>query len=411
MKNILESARMALAALAANRLRSGLTMLGIIIGVAAVIAMVSVGSGATDRIQEQISSMGSNLIVVMPGSLTTGGMRLGSGANVTLTEDDASAIGTECPAVAVSVPTVRSGAQVIYGNANWATSIMGVTPAYLDVRDLSVSRGEAFTAQDVEATARVALLGETVVRNLFGDADPIGQVFRIKNVPFTVAGVLAAKGQSPTGQDQDDVIIIPISTAKKRVMGVNQAGARAVGSIMVQASGPNQMDAAIEQIGALLRQRHHIQPGADDDFTVRNLSEVFAAQEASARIMAILLGAIASVSLVVGGIGIMNIMLVSVTERTKEIGIRKAIGARMSDILTQFLVEAVTLSISGGIVGIVIGTAASWVISRLAEWTTKISPSAILLAFVFSALVGIFFGWYPARQAARLDPITSLRYE
>jgi putative ABC transport system permease protein len=288
---------------------------------------------------------------------------------------------------------------------------MGVTPAYLDVRDLSVSRGEAFTAQDVEATARVALLGETVVRNLFGDADPIGQVFRIKNVPFTVAGVLAAKGQSPTGQDQDDVIIIPISTAKKRVMGVNQAGARAVGSIMVQASGPNQMDAAIEQIGALLRQRHHIQPGADDDFTVRNLSEVFAAQEASARIMAILLGAIASVSLVVGGIGIMNIMLVSVTERTKEIGIRKAIGARMSDILTQFLVEAVTLSISGGIVGIVIGTAASWVISRLAEWTTKISPSAILLAFVFSALVGIFFGWYPARQAARLDPITSLRYE
>ena len=411
MKNLLESARMALSALAANRLRSGLTMLGIIIGVAAVIAMVSVGSGATERIEEQISSMGSNLIIVLAGSITSNGMRLGSGASLSLTEDDATAMAAECPSVAAAAPVVRSGAQVIYGNTNWATVIYGATPSYLDVRDLSVDQGQPFTDQDVQASARVALLGVTVVRNLFGDADPLGQVFRIRNVPFTVSGVLAPKGQSPSGQDLDDVVIIPISTAKSRVLGASQAGARSVGSILVQARGPAQMNSAIEEISALLRQRHHLQPGAEDDFSVRNLTEVFAAREDSARVMAILLGAIASVSLIVGGIGIMNIMLVSVTERTREIGIRKAIGARMSDILAQFLVEAVTLSLAGGIAGIALGLSASWVISAVAHWSTAISPAAILLAFTFSALVGVFFGYYPARQAARLDPITSLRYE
>ncbi len=411
MKNLMESARMALSALAANRMRSGLTMLGIIIGVAAVIAMVSVGSGATERIQAQISSMGSNLVVVLSGSLTANGIRMGSGASLSLTEDDAAAMETECQSVAAAVPMVRSGAQVIYGNANWATTVYGVTPEYLDVRDLRLMNGQPFTTQDVDASARVALLGETVVKNLFGDADPVGQVFRIRNVPFSVGGVLVAKGQSPSGQDQDDVVLIPISTAKKRVLGASQAGARSVGSILVQAASSSQIDTAIQEVSALLRQRHHLQPGADDDFTVRNLSEVFAAQEESAHVMAVLLGAIASVSLVVGGIGIMNIMLVSVTERTKEIGIRKAIGARMRDIRAQFLVEAVTLSLTGGMAGIVAGVCASWLISTLAHWSTQISAPAIILAFLFSALVGIFFGWYPARQASRLDPINSLRYE
>lgn len=411
MKNLVESARMALAALSANRMRSLLTMLGIIIGVAAVIAMVSVGSGATERISEQIASMGSNLIIVMPGSLTSGGMRMGSGASLTLTEEDATAIGVECPSVSVTAAMVRSGAQVIFGNNNWATSVIGTVPSYMEVRDLTLDRGEPFTSQDIDSSARVALLGQTVVNNLFGGADPLGQTFRIKNVPFTVTGVLTPKGQNPMGQDQDDVILIPISTAKKRVLGTSQANSHSIGNVLVEAIGPAQMDSAIEQMTQLLRQRHHIQPGSDDDFSVRNLSEVFSAQEESANVMAILLGAIASVSLIVGGIGIMNIMLVSVTERTKEIGIRKAIGARMGDILSQFLVEAVTLSLAGGMAGIALGLAGSWAISAIAHWSTQISLSAIALAFVFSALVGVFFGYYPARQAARLDPILALRFE
>jgi len=411
MKSVLNGTEMAFDALAANRMRAGLTMLGIIIGVAAVIAMVSVGTGAATRIKEQIDSIGSNLIVVMPGSLTSGGMRLGSGASVNLTEDDASAIAAECPAAAAVAPVVRSGAQVMHGNNNWATSVYGTVPAYLDIRDAAIEQGQPFTLQDVDGAAKVAVLGETVVRNLFGTENAVGQSFRIKNVPFTVVGVLAPKGQSPTGQDQDDVILIPLSTAKKRVMGVNQGNARSVGNIMVQASGPSEMQDAVDQTTELLRQRHRIQPGADDDFSVRNLSDVFAAQENSARVMALLLGAIASVSLVVGGIGIMNIMLVSVTERTKEIGIRKAIGARMRDIMTQFLVEAVTLSVMGGVIGILVGVTASWIMHKLADWATSLEPGAVLLAFSFSALVGVFFGWYPARQAARLDPIQALRYE
>ncbi|WP_321473695.1 ABC transporter permease [uncultured Paludibaculum sp.] len=411
MKNLVESARMALAALSANRMRSLLTMLGIIIGVAAVIAMVSVGSGATERISEQIASMGSNLIVIMPGSLTSGGMRMGSGMSLTLTEEDAAAIAAECPSVAQVAPMVRSSAQVIQGNNNWATSVIGTVPSYLEVRDLTLERGEPFTTQDVDSSARVALLGETVVQNLFGGMDPIGQVFRIRNVPFTVSGVLTPKGQSPMGQDQDDVILIPLTTAKQRVLGTSQANAHSIGNVLVEATGPGQMDSAIDQMTQLLRQRHRIQPGSDDDFSVRNLSEVFSAQEESASVMAILLGAIASVSLIVGGIGIMNIMLVSVTERTKEIGIRKAIGARMSDILSQFLVEAVTLSLVGGVAGIVLGLGGSWAISAIAHWSTQVSVSAIALAFVFSALVGVFFGYYPARQAARLDPILALRFE
>ena len=408
---ILSAIRIALRALRVNRLRSALTMLGIIIGVAAVIAMVAVGSGATARIQEQIEAIGSNLIVVIPGSLTSNGIRLGSGVVVTLSEDDAKTIAVECPSVAVVAPTVRGGAQVTFGNNNWATSVQGTTPDYLTIRDQPVVQGSPFTVDDVNSASKVALLGRTVVQNLFGDADPVGQSIRIKNVPFTVDGVLSPKGQSPSGQDQDDLILVPISTAKRQVVGASQANAGAVASIMVQAIGPGAMDQAQREVEALLRQRHRLQPGQDDDFTIRNLSDVFAAQETSARVMSILLGAIASVSLIVGGIGIMNIMLVSVTERTREIGLRLAIGAKTRDILSQFLVEAVTLSILGGVAGIVIGIGSSILISYFAQWNTLVSATAILLAFAFSGLVGVFFGYYPARKAALLDPIEALRYE
>jgi len=411
MKKILASVRIALRALRINRLRSALTMLGIIIGVAAVISMVAVGSGATARIQEQIASIGSNVIIVLSGSITSNGIRLGNGAAQTLSSDDAKAIATECPAVATVAPAVRGSGQVIYGNNNWFTTFQGTTPDYLVIRDYSMQTGSAFTMQDVDGATKVALLGKTVADNLFGGADATGQVIRIKNVPFTVAGVLSAKGQSPTGQDQDDIILLPISTAKKKVIGANQANANAVGTIMVQARGPQAMQEAELEVRELLRQRHRLQPQQEDDFAVRNLEEVFAAQETSARVMSILLGAIASVSLLVGGIGIMNIMLVSVTERTREIGLRLAIGAKTKDILTQFLVEAVTLALLGGIAGIMLGAAGSYFVSYIAKWNTLISPSAILLAFLFSALIGIFFGYYPARKAAMLDPIDALRYE
>ena len=408
---ILASARIALRALRVNRLRSALTMLGIIIGVAAVIAMVAVGSGATARIAEQIQSIGSNVIIVLSGSVTSGGIRLGHGSVQTLSEEDAKAIALECPAVAAASPSVRGTAQVVFGNNNWSTVIQGTAPEYLEIRDYRVVSGRPFTWQDVDGATKVALVGRTVVENLFGGTDPVGQIVRIKKVPFTVLGVLSPKGQSPGGQDQDDIILLPISTAKKKVLGVSQANARAVGAIMVQARGPMMMKEAEAQIAALLRQRHRLQPGQEDDFNVRNLSEVFAAQEDSARVMSILLGAIASVSLVVGGIGIMNIMLVSVTERTREIGLRLAVGARARDILTQFLVEAVTLSLIGGLIGIALGLLASLSISYLAKWSTLISGGAILLAFAFSALVGVFFGYYPARKAAFLDPIEALMYE
>src|SRR5262245_41035740 len=386
-------------------------MLGIIIGVAAVIAMVGVGAGATARIQEQIQSIGSNLIIVLPGSISASGVRLGSGAVATLTQDDAKAIAEECPSVALTAPAVRGAAQVVYGNNNWATTVQGVTPDYMTLRDYTMSSGRFFTTQDVDAAAKTAVLGQTVAQNLFGDSNPTGQVVIIKNVPFTVAGVLTPKGQSPTGQDQDDVILMPISTATQKVLGVNKANAKAVGSVMVQAVNPQAIDQAIQEIDALLRERHRILPGLEDDFSIRNLTEVFAAQESSAQVMAILLGAIASVSLIVGGIGIMNIMLVSVTERTREIGLRLAVGAKRQNILSQFLVEAVTLSLVGGIIGIVVGVTASIVISRFAEWSTDISVLAIAVSFLFSALVGVFFGYYPARTAAFLNPIEALRYE
>jgi putative ABC transport system permease protein len=411
MKNVIASVKIALRALRVNSTRSALTMLGIIIGVAAVIAMVGVGSGATERIQAQIQSIGSNLIIVLPGSISSNGVRLGSGAVATLTEDDAKAIAAECPSVSAVAPSVRGGVQVVYGNSNWATTVQGVTPDFMTIRDYTMLSGQFFTNQDVDAAAKVAVLGETVVHNLFGNNDPTGQVAIIKNVPFTVVGVLMPKGQSPSGQDQDDIILLPISTAKQKVLGANKANAKAVSTLMVQAIGPAAMDQAQQEMEALLRERHRILAGQEDDFTVRNLTEVFAAQESSAQVMSILLGAIASVSLIVGGIGIMNIMLVSVTERTREIGLRQAVGAKTRDILSQFLVEAVTLSLLGGVIGILIGLGASALISYFAQWSTQVSPLSILMAFMFSALVGVFFGYYPARKAALLDPIEALRYE
>lgn len=411
MTGLLSSLRIAYRALLTNSVRTTLTMLGVIIGVAAVISTVAVGSGATARIQQQISGLGSNLIIVIPGSITASGIRLGSGNALTLTEEDARAIATQCPAVSLAAPVVRKGEQVIAGNSNWATSIQGITPDYLIARDLSVERGYPFTQQDIDSATKVAVLGETVANNLFPGGDPVGQTIRIRNVPFTVTGVLSAKGQSPTGQDQDDVILIPLSTAKKKVLGISQANAGSVGTIMVQATAGDQIQPAQDQIHSLLRQRHHLQASEDDDFTIRNLEEVFAAQESSARVMAILLAIIASVSLIVGGIGIMNIMLVSVTERTHEIGLRQAVGARTGDILLQFLVEAVAISLFGGLLGIGLGVVISTVISHLAHWSTVLHPASIVMAFAFSGLVGIFFGYYPARKAAFLDPIEALRYE
>jgi len=408
---LVATTRVALRALQVNKVRSGLTMLGIVIGVAAVIATVAVGTGATQRIQQQIASIGSNIVIVIPGSLTSSGLRMGTGAAVTLSETDARELATQCPSIAVVAPVVRGASQLVYENANWGSVTMGVTPEFLAIRDLSVVKGEPFTQHDADAANKVVLLGQTVVDNLFGDVDPIGKTIRVKKVPFTVVGVLGRKGQSPMGQDQDDIVLIPISTAKRKVLGIKSANADAVDSIMLQAVSNSQMQAAQDEAQALLRQRHHIQPGQEDDFSVRNMQEIFAAQEASSRVMALMLAAVASVSLIVGGIGIMNIMLVSVRERTREIGLRQAVGAKTRDILSQFLVEAATLSLAGGIVGIALGIGASFLISRLANWSTVVGPGAVLLAVFFSALVGISFGYYPARKAAYLDPIEALRYE
>jgi putative ABC transport system permease protein len=410
MNKVIQSMKIAFRALRVNKLRSALTMLGIIIGVGAVIAMVSIGNAATDRIHQAIAAIGSNVIIVQPGSQNTGGVRSGNGNSQTLTEEDAKAIPIECPAVMYSSPLQQGNQQVGYQNNNWYTKIYGVTPDYLTIRDIEIDQGAAFTQQDVEGTTKVALIGKTIVDNLFPDEDPIGKVVRINKVPFTVTGTLVPKGQSSTGQDQDDLIIMPITTAKKKVIGGRQNNLLTVGQIMVQAHD-GQANAGVEQIASLLRQRHRLQPNDDDDFQVRSLEEVAAAQEQQASIMGLLLASIASVSLIVGGIGIMNIMLVSVTERTKEIGLRQAVGAKTGDILSQFLVEAVTLSVLGGTLGIILGVVGSLLITYFVQWSTLISLPSIVAAFVFSGLVGVFFGYYPARKAAYLDPIEALRYE
>ncbi len=409
--NLWFGVRIALDALWINKLRSSLTILGVIIGVGAVITMIAVGAGAEARVAEQIQSLGSNLIIVLSGSITAGGVRLGSGSQLTMTEEDAAVVRREIASVQVVAPAVRGGGQVVYGNVNWSTVIQGVTPDYLEAREWGLQTGRAFGQEDVDAATKVALLGQTVMQTLFGSADPLGQMIRIRKVPFTVIGVLARKGQSTMGEDQDDVILIPLSTAKRKVLGFSQANARAVGAILVKVRDASAMKDAEEDIRILVRQRHHLQPDQDDDFTIRNLSDILQSQEAASRAFTVLLGAVASISLVVGGIGIMNIMLVSVTERTREIGLRMAVGARRRDILSQFLVEAITVSLVGGCIGIGLGVAGSYLIGYIALWRIQIQPAAILLAFGFAAMVGIFFGFYPARKASRLDPIEAMRYE
>jgi putative ABC transport system permease protein len=407
----LQSIRIALRSLRVNKLRSALTMLGIIIGVGAVITMVAVGAGASARVAEQIQSLGSNLIIVLSGSVNTAGVRIGQGSQLTITEDDSAAIAREVPAVQVSAPSIRGNTQVVFGNLNWYTGVQGVTADYFEARDWMVVSGRPIGPEDVDGATKVALLGQTTAQNLFGDADPIGQIIRIKKVPFTVIGVLDRKGQNSWGQDQDDILLLPMSTAKKKVLGKSNSNPRAVQAISVKILAGEDMADAEMQLRELLRQRHRLQPYQDDDFNVRNLSEILQAQEDAQKVMTYLLGAIASVSLLIGGIGIMNIMLVSVTERTREIGLRMAVGARGRDILGQFLVEAVTLALIGGLIGIAMGLGGAEALSAYFEFRTLVAPSAIAVAFGFAAAVGVGFGFFPALKASWLDPIDALRYE
>lgn len=400
----------ALRSLRVNALRSALTMLGIIIGVAAVITMVAVGAGAQDRVAAQIESLGANLIIIFNGSASSGGARMGAGSNRSLTESDAEAL-RGIDAIEAAAPNVGKNLQMVNGNLNWSSTTQGTTPDYLVAREWAVAAGRSFGPEEVRSAAKVVLLGGTVAENLFPDSDALGASVRLNKVPFTVIGLLAEKGQNAGGQDQDDIALIPISTAKKRVFGRQRGRPDSVSVIMVKVREAERMAEAEEQVNEMLRVRHRIGPGQTDDFTVRNLSEIMATREASSRILSILLAAVASVSLLVGGIGIMNIMLVSVTERTREIGLRMAVGARRRDILVQFLVEAVTLSLIGGLIGIALGMGASVAIARLADWPVLIQSSSLVIAFVFAGAVGIFFGFYPARKAAQLDPIDALRYE
>jgi putative ABC transport system permease protein len=409
MINVPSTIKISFRALWVNKMRSMLTMLGIIIGVGAVIAMVAVGSGASQQISAQIASMGSNLLIILPGSSTSGGVRMGAGSQPTLSLSDSDAILKECPAVEDVAPTLGGAAQVVFGNLNWSTVVTGTSPGMLIVRDWALDSGRPFTDQDVKSATKVALIGQTVVDNLFGEQNPVGQTIRIKNVPFTVIGVLASKGQSATGQDQDDVIYIPITTSQKKLFGTQFPGMVRV--IMIKAKSAEDLPVAEQQINELLRQRHHLGQKQENDFTVRNLTQLMQAAEQSTQVMTLLLGAIASVSLLVGGIGIMNIMLVSVTERTREIGIRMAIGAKTWDIRLQFIVEALTLSLIGGIIGIITGVSASIILSSISGWPTVVSVLSILLAFSFSGFIGIFFGFYPAYKASLLNPIDALRYE
>ena len=387
-------------------MRSVLTALGIIIGVGAVIAMVGIGNGAKAQVEAQIASLGENVILIFSGSTTASGIRTGWGGAGTLKIEDAEAIRREVPGVIGVSEEVVSTTQVAAGNQNWFTRIFGESADYFDIRQWPLADGAPFTAQDVRSANKVCVIGRTTATQIYGNESPIGQILRIKNVPFTITGVLTPKGLSPQGVGQDDIVVMPYTSAMKRVIG-----GTTLRNMNVQMGDPGQIAAAQQQIISLLRQRHNIRPGRDDDFTVRTQQEIAEAATATSRVMTVLLGAIAGVSLVVGGIGIMNIMLVSVTERTREIGVRMAVGAHGIDILTQFLIEAVTLSSVGGLIGIICGIGASRILSIYAHWPTLISISSIAIAFLFSAAVGVFFGFYPARKAAALDPIEALRYE
>lgn len=403
---LLDTFDIALNSLTRNKVRSFLTMLGIIIGVGAVIAMMAVGTGAQESIKQQIASLGTNVILIFPGSFNQGGVRSGTGTSASITPEDLIAIQTQCPSVAAASPSVRDGAQIVYQELNWRASVIGVTPEYFAIRSWPISSGQYFTDADVRGATKVCVIGQTIADNLFKGADPVGSVIRIKKMPFKIVGVLSVKGQSAQGSDQDDIIIAPYTTVQKKM-----SGQTFLGSILASAVSEDAMTEAQAQITELLRTRHKLQPWEENDFTVRSQTEIATAAQSTTQVLTILLASIASISLIVGGIGIMNIMLVSVTERTKEIGIRMAIGATAKNIMMQFLIEAIVLSLLGGLIGVMLGVLSSNLISALAGWTTLVSPTSIILAFVFSAAVGIFFGLYPARKAAQLNPIDALRYE
>ncbi len=401
--------KISLRSLKVNKMRSILTSLGIIIGVSAVIIMLSIGEGAKQRINKDIASMGSNLLMVMSGSTTSSGVRMGSGTQPTLTIKDSEAMLKHCPSVLEVAPTVSQVQQLVYSNQNWSTTVNGITPGYMPIRMWEVESGRGITQDDLKNTTKVALLGTTVTENLFGDMDPLNKTVRIGGMPFKVIGILKSKGQNGMGQDQDDTVLIPITTAQKKLFGTDFPGM--VKHISVQAKDENSLESAQEEITELLRERHNLGKTKEDDFTIRNFTQMLETAKQASNTMAILLGSIASVSLLVGGIGIMNIMLVSVTERTKEIGIRMAIGATAMDIRIQFLFEALLLSLAGGFIGVIVGVLGSKIVGLFSDMTVIISPIPVLISFGFAGIVGIVFGYYPAYKASLLNPIEALRYE
>ncbi|HVY40209.1 MAG TPA: ABC transporter permease [Polyangia bacterium] len=405
----LETFRVALRALLRNKMRSFLTVLGIIIGVGAVIAMVAIGEGAKAEVEASFASMGSNLLIVMSGSTQSGGARGGAGSMPTLTWDDLRAIRTEVPSVRFAAAQLRSSAQLMSDDQNWATQVSGTSPEYFQIRSWKVERGRGLLDSDLDASAKVVVLGQTVVDKLYGAVDPIGQTVRIKNIPFEVVGVLARKGQSPMGQDYDDAAFVPQTTFQSKIQGGLQKYIN--GTIFMGAASTDATSRAEAQVADLLRDRHHLLPGADDDFSIRNLTEMANAQAEGTRTLTTLLASIAGVSLLVGGIGIMNIMLVSVTERTREIGVRMAVGATPADILMQFLVEALTLAIAGGLVGVTLGVFSAGRLAARFGWPMLVRPDVVVISVAFSGIVGVVFGLYPARKASRLDPIEALRFE
>ncbi|MBD5350555.1 MAG: FtsX-like permease family protein [Bacteroides sp.] len=398
--------KIALKALNNNKLRCFLTMLGIIIGVASVITMLAIGQGSKNSIREQISEMGSNMIMIHPGNMQRGGVRQSADDMQTLEVGDFEAI-SQLPGVAAASPSVNTGGQLVNGNNNYPSQIYGVTPEYLDIRKFNVKDGSMFSDHDIATAAKVCILGKTVVDNLFpGGEDPVGRVIRFGKIPMTVIGVLESKGTNSMGQDQDDVVIAPYTTVMKRILAIDY-----IQGIFASATDEDQTEATIDSITELLRQRHKIRDGADDDFSIRSQQELSEMMNSTSDMMTILLACIAGISLLVGGIGIMNIMYVSVTERTREIGLRMSIGARSIDILSQFLIEAVIISVSGGIIGIVLGVIASWLVNIIAMWPIYIQPYSVALSFAVCTITGVFFGWYPARKASNLDPIEAIRYE
>ena len=409
MIDILTTVKISLRALKGNKMRSALTSLGIIIGVAAVIIMLAIGNGSKKQINEQIQSMGSNLLMVIPGATSSSGMKMPMGSQPTLTSFDAAAIKRLCPSVFDVAPILSEVNQVVFGHQNWSTQVIGSTPSVFIVRDWTIASGHAYSDEDEKNSTKVCVIGQSVIDNLFGDLDPIGQSIRIKGVPFKIIGTLQSKGQSSMGSDQDDVIYIPLSTSQKKLMGTDFPGM--VKIIMVKAVDAESLETAEIEMNELLKERHRIGINKEIDFSVKNLTQMMDMAKQASNIMALLLGAIASISLLVGGIGIMNIMLVSVTERTKEIGIRMAIGAKTWDIRLQFLIEALILSLAGGITGIIIGITIANIIAAAVGWPTAVTLSSVLLAFLFSAFIGIFFGFIPAYKASLLNPIDALRYE